>query len=40
MHPVNYYLSKSHDSYEGDELNIAVLARTYNNLPFDYVKKE
>ncbi len=39
MHPVDYYLSKPLDSYKGDELNIAVLARSYNNLPFDYVKK-
>lgn len=32
MHPVDYYLSNSLDSYEGDALNIAVLARAYNNL--------
>jgi len=27
------------DSLEGDAKNIAVLARAYNDLPFDYVKK-
>jgi hypothetical protein len=36
--PVDYYLSNSVDSLKGDERNIAVLARTYNNLPLDYVK--
>lgn len=35
--PIAYYLSKSIDILKGDELNIAVLARVYNNLPFDYV---
>ncbi len=39
MTPVDYYLSKSVDSLKGDEKNIAVLARAYNNLPFNYVKK-
>lgn len=39
MPPVDYYLSKSVDSLKGDELNIAVLARAYNNLPFSYVRK-
>jgi len=38
MPPVDYYLSKSIDSLKGDDRNIAVLARAYNNLPFDYVK--
>lgn len=38
MYPIDYYLSKSLDHYKGDELNIAVLARYYNGLPFDYVK--
>lgn len=38
MPPVDYYLSKSINSLKGDERNIAVLARAYNNLPFDYVK--
>ena len=33
MPPVDYYLSKPVDSLEGDERNIAVLARTYNHLP-------
>ena len=37
--PVDYYLSNSVDSLKGDEQNIAVLARTYNNLPLYYVKK-
>ena len=40
MPPIDYYLSKPLDSYTGDELNIAVLARTFNNLPFDYFKKQ
>lgn len=39
MPPVDYYLSKPIDSLKGDERNIAVLARVYNNLPLDYVKK-
>jgi hypothetical protein len=39
MPPVDYYLTNSVDSLKGDERNIAVLARAYNNLPFDYVKK-
>ena len=39
MPPVDYYLSKSVDSLKGDERNIAVLARAYNNLPLDYIKK-
>jgi hypothetical protein len=38
MPPVDYYLSQSVDAYNGDEKNIAVLARVYNRLPFDYVK--
>ncbi|MHB1177379.1 MAG: family 10 glycosylhydrolase [Daejeonella sp.] len=38
MPPVDYYLSKSIDSLKGDERNIAVLARAYRNLPFNYVK--
>ena len=40
MPPVDYYLTNSVDSLKGDERNIAVLARAYNNLPFDYVKKQ
>jgi len=39
MPPVDYYLSKPVDSLKGDERNIAVLARAYNHLPFDYVRK-
>lgn len=39
MPPVNYYLSKNVDSLKGDEWNIALLARVYNNLPLDYMKK-
>ena len=39
MPSVDYYLSKSIDSLKGDERNIAVLARAYNNLPVDYVGK-
>ena len=35
MPPVDYYLSKSVDSLKGDEKNIAILARVYNNLPLD-----
>ncbi len=38
MPPVHYYLSKPVDSLKGDERNIAVLARVYNNLPLDYIK--
>lgn len=36
---VEYYLSTPIDSLKGDALNIALLARVYHNLPFDYVKK-
>jgi len=39
MLPVGYYLSNPVDSLKGDERNIAVLARVYNNLPVEYVKK-
>jgi hypothetical protein len=39
MPPVEYYLSHPADSLEGDAKNIAVLARAYKDLPFDYVKK-
>lgn len=38
MKPVDYYLSTAVDSLAGDERNIAVLARAFNNLPFDYIK--
>lgn len=39
MKPVDYYLSKPVGQLEKDEKNIGVFARTYNNLPVDYVKK-
>jgi hypothetical protein len=39
MPPVDHYLSKSIDDLKEDELNIAVFARVFNNLPFEYVKK-
>lgn len=39
MNPVDYYLSTPVDSLTGDERNIAVLARTFNNLSLDYVKE-
>jgi hypothetical protein len=39
MPPVDYYLSASVDTLKGDALNIAVLARCFNNLPLDYVKR-
>lgn len=40
MYPIDYYLSKPIDYYKDDELNIAVLARYYNGLSLDYVKKD
>ncbi|HUX97269.1 MAG TPA: hypothetical protein VMV47_16155 [Bacteroidales bacterium] len=39
MPPVDYYLSVLPDNLNGDARNIALLARTYNGLPVDYVKK-
>lgn len=39
MLPVDYYLSNPVDSLKADEQNIAVLARAFKDLPFDYVKK-
>jgi hypothetical protein len=39
MPPVDYYLSHHPDSLNADARNIALLARTYNGLEFDYVKK-
>jgi hypothetical protein len=39
MPPVDYYLSKSVDSLKGDEQNIAVLARAFNQLPFEFIKR-
>jgi hypothetical protein len=40
MPPVDYYLSKPLGDFKGDELNIAVLARVYNNLPLEYVAEK
>lgn len=37
MPPINYYLRKSIDSYEGDEKNLAVFARIYNDLPLNFI---
>lgn len=37
--PVGYYLSHPIDSLNGDEKNIAVLARMFNGLKMNYVKK-
>ncbi|MEN8229909.1 MAG: family 10 glycosylhydrolase [Bacteroidota bacterium] len=37
--PVDYYLSNAVDSLKGEERNIAVLARAYNDLPLEYVKE-
>lgn len=39
MPPVDYYLSHHPDSLSADARNIALLARTYNGLAFDFVKK-
>ena len=39
MHPVDYYLTSAIGDLKDDEKNIAVLARSYNHLPFSYVKK-
>ena len=39
MKPVHYYLSNPVDSLTGDERNIAVLARAFNNLSLDYIKE-
>lgn len=36
--PVSYYLGKPAQSFQGDDRNIAVLARTYLGLPKDYVR--
>ncbi|MDR1053155.1 MAG: family 10 glycosylhydrolase [Planctomycetaceae bacterium] len=35
--PISHYLSKPVSNFKGDDLNIAVLARIFNNLPIDYV---
>ena len=37
--PIDHYLSLPIDSFKGDDRNIATLARAYNNLPLDYIKK-
>jgi hypothetical protein len=39
MLPVDYYLKKPVEKLKGDEKNIAVLVRAFNNLPFTYIKK-
>ena len=38
--PVSWYLSKPVNEFERDNRNIAYLARIYNNLALDFVKKE
>jgi hypothetical protein len=40
MLPVDDYLMESIDSLNGGAKNIAILARVYNGLPFDYIKKK
>jgi hypothetical protein len=37
--PVSYYLSRPVDSFQGDEKNVAVLARVFHNLPLSYVRR-
>ncbi|MCF7568803.1 hypothetical protein L3X37_10570 [Sabulilitoribacter arenilitoris] len=37
--PISKYLESPVDSLSGDDKNIAVLARIYNNLPIGYIKK-
>ena len=39
MPPVENYLNKPVNSYEGDKRNIAVFARVFNDFPLDYVKQ-
>ena len=36
--PVSFYLQKPAQSFQGDDRNIAVLARTYLGLPQDFVQ--
>ena len=36
---IDYYMKKPIDGYEDDELNIAVFARIYNDLPLDYIQE-
>lgn len=38
MPPVKQYLSQPLSNFSGDALNVAILARTYNGLPFDYIR--
>ena len=38
--PINNYLESPVDSLSGDEKNIAVLARVYNQLPIDFIQKD
>jgi len=38
--PIAHYLSQPIDSFNGDDRNIATLARVYNNLPMDFIKEE
>jgi hypothetical protein len=40
MPPIDHYLSSSINSFSGDDKNIATLARIYNDLPLDYIKKK
>lgn len=40
MPPIDYYLSSPVSSFSGDDKNIAILARVYNDLPLDYIKEE
>ncbi len=35
--PISHYLAQPIDSFSGDARNIATLARTYKNLPLDFV---
>ena len=37
--PIEAYLAKPIDAFSGNDRNIATLARWYNGLPFDVVKK-
>ena len=39
LQPIENYLSLPIDSFKGDDRNIATLARVYNNLPMDFIKK-
>jgi hypothetical protein len=38
MLPIKTYLSKPYSAFSGNDRNIAVLARFFNNRPFDYVE--